>query len=69
MARDSAILIWCSGFTILEVLYLVGVWGYKYKNILLVWFKEKPGLGFWTRANVEFIVFATKGKFAKYRNT
>ena len=69
MARDSAILILCSGFTIPEVLYLVGVWGYKYKNILLVWFKEKLGLGFWTRANVEFIVFATKGKFAKYRNT
>ena len=69
MAMDSALLIWCSGKNIEDVLYLVNYWGYKYKGILLVWFKvkDKPGLGYWTRSDTEFIIFATKGKFSKFR--
>ena len=70
MSNNSALLIWCSGKTISDVLYLVNNWGYTYKGILLVWFKvqDRLGLGFWVRSNTEFIVFATKGKFSKYRN-
>ena len=73
MKPNSIILIWCSGKTIGNILELIEFWGYEYKNILLTWVKTnengqpKLGLGYWTRNNVELLLFATKGKVAKFR--
>ena len=63
MAKDSCLLLWYSGYTLPMIFWLLNVWGYTYKGVLLVWFKanSRPDLGYYTRSNVEFIVFAMRG--------
>ena len=64
MQKNSIILIWCSGKSIPDVLSLLNKWEYTFVNILLVWVKlgknsiPKTGLGYWTRNNCEFLLFA-----------
>ena len=43
-------------------------WGFKYKTVAFVWIKKNKknpslfwGMGFWTRANAEICILATKG--------
>ena len=67
MKENSVLLLWCLGRTVLDILYLIAVWGYDYVGILFVWVKlgkgdnMYKGFGYWTRSNVEFIVMAKKG--------
>ena len=75
MKKDSVVLVWASGKTISDILFLLNSWGYEYVNILLTWVKTdskgncKLGLGYWTRNNSEFLLMARKGKTQHFRNT
>ena len=49
-------------------LRLIRAWGFTYKSVAFVWLKKNKkadswfyGLGFWTRANAEVCLLATKG--------
>ena len=51
-----------------EALRLIRAWGFTYKSVAFVWLKKNRkadswfyGLGFWTRANAEVCLLATKG--------
>ena len=51
-----------------EALRLIRAWGFTYKSVAFVWLKKNKkadswfyGLGFWTRANAEICLLATKG--------
>ena len=51
-----------------EALRLIRAWGFTYKSVAFVWLKKNKkadswfyGLGFWTRANAEVCLLATKG--------
>lgn len=67
-ADDCALFLWCTCPCLYEALETLEAWGFKYKTIAFVWIKQNKknnnlfwGLGFWTRANAEFCILATKG--------
>lgn len=70
LADDDCILfMWATFPTLKEGLKVIEEWGFNYKTIGFVWIKQnkkKPtlffGMGFWTRANAEICIIATKGK-------
>ncbi len=52
-----------------EALEVIKAWGFKYKTVGFTWAKQNKndlgmftGLGYWTRANPEMCLLATKGK-------
>ena len=67
--KDCALFMWIT-FPLLKVsLSVLSAWGFKFKTIAFVWIKQNRksdslfwGMGYWTRANAEFCVLATKGK-------
>ena len=51
-----------------DALRLIKAWGFSYKSVAFVWLKKNKkadswfyGLGFWTRANAEICLLATRG--------
>ena len=50
-------------------LKVIKAWGFQYKTVAFVWIKQNKksdslfwGMGYWTRANAEMCLLATKGK-------
>ena len=70
IAEDNCILfIWVTYPNLLEGLETIKRWGFKYKTCGFSWIKKNKkadslfwGLGYWTRANNEICLLATKGK-------
>ena len=67
-AKDSALFMWTTFPQLPEALRLIRAWGFTYKSVAFVWLKKNRkadswfyGLGFWTRANAEVCLLATKG--------
>ena len=67
-APDSALFLWATFPQLPEALRLIREWGFTYKSVAFVWLKKNRkadswfyGLGFWTRANAEVCLLATKG--------
>ena len=67
-AKDSALFMWATFPQLPEALRLMKAWGFTYKSVAFVWLKKNRkadswfyGLGFWTRANAEVCLLATKG--------
>jgi N6-adenosine-specific RNA methylase IME4/ParB-like chromosome segregation protein Spo0J len=80
-AKDCALFYWCSGATYADALEVVRAWGFECKTIALVWVKTTPrakaslngkglhwGMGSYTRANVEVVLLATRGKPRRLAN-
>jgi N6-adenosine-specific RNA methylase IME4 len=76
-AKDSVIFVWGIWILVSEVIDIIRAWGFEYKTCAFCWLKanakqldmfqeEWPtvdiGLGYWTRANSEFCLLATRGK-------
>ena len=73
-ADDCALFIWVCWPTLPEALQVIESWGFTYKTCGFCWvkgralplfpddFKDKMGLGYWTRANSEVCLLATRGK-------
>ena len=67
--KDCALFLWITFPCMQEAFELLDAWGFKYKTIAFVWVKQNRksdglfwGMGFWTRANAEFCILATKGR-------
>lgn len=67
--KDCALFMWITFPLLKESLSVLSAWGFKFKTIAFVWIKQNRksdslfwGMGYWTRANAEFCVLATKGK-------
>lgn len=67
--KDCALFMWITFPLLKESLSVLSAWGFKFKTIAFVWIKQNRksdslfwGIGYWTRANAEFCVLATKGK-------
>lgn len=67
--KDCVLFMWMTFPTLVESLKVLENWGFKYKTVAFVWIKQNKktpslfwGLGFWTRANAEICILATKGK-------
>lgn len=67
--KDCALFMWITFPLLKESLSVLSAWGFKFKTTAFVWIKQNRksdslfwGMGYWTRANAEFCVLATKGK-------
>lgn len=66
--EDCVLFLWMTFPTLKEGFRLIEEWGFKFKTVAFVWIKQNKktpslfwGLGFWTRANAEICIIATKG--------
>lgn len=67
-AEDCVLFLWATFPMLKEALEVVEAWGFSYKTVAFTWVKENRkssglfwGLGYWTRANAEVCLLATKG--------
>lgn len=75
-APDCALFLWATDPLLPEALDLIQNWGFTYKTVAFVWAKLNKnaaptfwtesdfftGMGYWSRANSELCLLATKGK-------
>ena len=77
IANDDCILfIWVTYPLLKEGLKTIEAWNFKYKTCGFSWIKQNKkadslfwGLGYWTRANNEICLLATKGKPKRISNS
>jgi N6-adenosine-specific RNA methylase IME4 len=67
-AEDCALLLWAVMPELPGALQIIEAWGFTYKTTGFVWIKENrsgeglfTGMGYWTRANAEVCLLATRG--------
>ncbi|WP_329381801.1 MT-A70 family methyltransferase [Anaerofustis sp. HA2171] len=67
-ANDCALFMWTTVPLLQECFSIMKAWGFDYKTIAFVWIKQNKrtdslfwGMGYWTRANAELCMLATKG--------
>ena len=68
-ADDCILFLWVTFPCLLEGISVMESWGFTYKTCAFTWVKQNRksdglfwGLGFWTRANAELCLLATRGK-------
>ena len=66
--RDCALFLWATFPLLRKAWGVMDAWGFTYKTVAFVWIKLTPsgddlhtGLGWWTRANAEICLLATRG--------
>lgn len=66
---DCVLFLWATYPNLLEACEVIKAWGFTYKTVAFTWVKRNKksdsyflGLGYWTRANAEICLLATKGK-------
>lgn len=67
-ASDSALFLWATFPNLPEAFEVIKAWGFNYKTVAFVYVKRNKkspgffvGCGYWTRANAEVCLLATKG--------
>jgi len=68
-ADDCVLFLWATDPLLPRALELIEAWGFEYKTVGFYWVKSNSakdgfftGLGYWTRANPEQCLLATRGK-------
>jgi N6-adenosine-specific RNA methylase IME4 len=68
LADENCVLfMWATYPNLHDAFEVINAWGFVYKTVAFTWVKIYPngkpvlGLGYWTRANVEICLLATKG--------
>ncbi len=68
-AKDSVLFLWVTAPCLIQGIELVKAWGFEYKTVAFTWLKQYKkcgklfmGNGYYTRANAEYCLLATKGK-------
>ena len=75
-AEDCALFLWISWPVLVQAMSLIEAWGFTYKTCAFCWVKAntsqidmfrddadaRMGMGYWTRANSEVCLLATRGK-------
>jgi N6-adenosine-specific RNA methylase IME4 len=66
--NDCILFLWVIDPMLPEAIKVIESWGFKYKTVAFTWVKENKksngyftGMGYWTRANPEQCLLATKG--------
>lgn len=67
--KNCALFMWLTFPCLYEALDVLKAWGFEYKTVAFVWVKKNRksnglfwGMGYWTRANAELCILATRGK-------
>jgi N6-adenosine-specific RNA methylase IME4 len=74
-ADNSVLFLWACWPTLPDALQVIDAWGFEYKSLAWVWIKANKsgigfftGMGYYTRANSEPCLLATRGKLPKPAN-
>lgn len=74
-AKDSVLFLWATAPCLTEAFELIGAWGFTYKTVAFTWIKQCrksdrlfTGLGYYTRANAEYCLLATRGKILERKS-
>ena len=66
--KDCALFLWVTYPNLKEAFEVIDAWGFEYKTVAFTWVKQCrksdnifTGMGYWTRANAEICLLATKG--------
>lgn len=66
--KNCALFMWLTFPCLYEALDVLKAWGFQYKTVAFVWVKQNRksnslfwGMGYWTRANAELCILATRG--------
>ena len=67
-AKDCTLFMWVTFPCLQEAFQVLEAWGFTYKTVAFVWVKQNRisdslfwGMGYWTRANAELCLLATRG--------
>ena len=67
--RDCTLFLWITLPMLREAWGVMDAWGFAFKTVAFVWIKQCPksdslftGMGYWTRANAELCLLATRGR-------
>lgn len=67
-ADDCVLFLWATYPNLEEAFEVLKAWGFKYKTVAFTWVKQNrksdklfTGMGYWTRANAEVCLLATRG--------
>ena len=70
--KACVLFLWVTAPCLLEGIELIKAWGFTYKTIAFTWIKQNKksdslfwGMGYYTRANAELCLLATRGKTLK----
>lgn len=70
--KDAVLFLWVTAPCLLQGIELIEKWGFTYKTVAFTWMKMCKkndnlftGMGYYTRANAEFCLLATRGKVLK----
>jgi len=65
---DCVLFMWATYPNLREAFEVIDAWGFTYKTVAFTWVKKNKvkdswfwGMGYWTRANAEICLLATKG--------
>lgn len=68
-AANSVLFLWVTAPCLIEGIELIHAWGFTYKTVAFTWVKQNKrsdgifmGMGYYTRANAEYCLLATRGK-------
>lgn len=68
-SEDSILFMWATYPRLPDALRVITAWGFTFKTVAFTWVKLNPlgkgfafGCGYWTRANPELVLLATRGK-------
>ena len=74
-AKDSVLFLWATAPCLTEAFELIDAWGFTYKTVAFTWIKQCrksdrlfTGLGYYTRANAEYCLLATRGKILECKS-
>lgn len=66
--KNCALFMWLTFPCLYEAIDVIKAWGFQYKTVAFVWVKQNRksnglfwGMGYWTRANAELCILATRG--------
>lgn len=73
--NNSVLFLWVTYPCLEEGLELIRAWGFTYKTVAFTWVKQNKksdsffmGMGYYTRANAEYCLLATKGKILERKS-
>ena len=68
-SKDAVLFLWVTAPCLIEGIELIKAWGFTYKTVAFTWVKRNKksdgiftGMGYYTRANAEYCLLATRGK-------
>ena len=76
--KDCILFMWCTDPLLNKQIPIIESWGFTYKTVGFHWVKTNKdksknlyvvGTGYWTRANNEICILATKGKISRVKGS